>query len=347
MPKVSIIMPLYNKEIYVRNAIESVLCQTFSDFELIIVDDGSTDNSFNIVQDYTKKDNRIVLIKKENGGVSEARNVGLSHAKGEWIQFLDADDQIDLNYLTKAQKYIDENEVDILFSDFWIVDEEKNRIRNISSNVEGSVNQTQLCNMYVTLQEQNGFFGYISNKLFRRSILLKSGARFSKAIKLAEDLDFYAQLYPYIKRALFKSICSFYYVQSNENYIYNNHINYLSQLQVQMDIRKWFQDSGTYKEHKIYLDKKVADYIFFSLFYAFEEKKDCSEEYKILQENSEVMSCIDLSRQAGFQKRILALMLQHNRSGINFLLSGRRKIREIYRSIKGYDTNIFVQSWRK
>lgn len=89
MPKVSIIMPLYNKEIYVRNAIESVLCQTFSDFELIVVDDGSTDNSFNIVQDYTKKDNRIVLIKKENGGVSEARNVGLSHAKGEWIQFLD------------------------------------------------------------------------------------------------------------------------------------------------------------------------------------------------------------------------------------------------------------------
>ena len=84
--------------------------------------------------------------------------------------------------------------------------------------------------MYVTLQEQNGFFGYISNKLFRRSILLKSGARFSKAIKLAEDLDFYAQLYPYIKRALFKFICSFYYVQSNENYIYNNHINYLSQL---------------------------------------------------------------------------------------------------------------------
>ena len=60
MPKVSIIMPFYNKEIYVRNAIESVLCQTFSDFELIVVDDGSTDNSFNIVQDYTKKDNRIV-----------------------------------------------------------------------------------------------------------------------------------------------------------------------------------------------------------------------------------------------------------------------------------------------
>ena len=92
LPAVSVIIPLYNKEIIVEKALRSVLQQTFKGFELIIVDDGSTDNSLNIVKSI--KDERITLIKQENGGPSKARNTGIKAAKSHWIVFLDADDEL-------------------------------------------------------------------------------------------------------------------------------------------------------------------------------------------------------------------------------------------------------------
>lgn len=89
---ISIIIPLYNAEQYIAETLESVLSQTYSDWECIVVDDGSTDNSANIVTEYTKRDSRFSYFKQENGGPSKARNYGLSLSKGEYIQFLDADD---------------------------------------------------------------------------------------------------------------------------------------------------------------------------------------------------------------------------------------------------------------
>lgn len=91
-PLVSIIVPVYNSALYIKDCIESVLIQTFKDFELIIVDDGSEDDSPVICQQYANKDNRIRIIRKSNGGVSTARNVGIDSSDGEWIMFLDADD---------------------------------------------------------------------------------------------------------------------------------------------------------------------------------------------------------------------------------------------------------------
>lgn len=91
-PYISVIIPLYNKEAIVKRSIESVLNQSFQDFELIIVDDGSTDNSVSIVK--TIYDDRVTLIQQANGGPSAARNTGAKHAKGEWIIFLDADDEM-------------------------------------------------------------------------------------------------------------------------------------------------------------------------------------------------------------------------------------------------------------
>lgn len=89
---ISVIVPIYNCEPYLRDAIESVLSQTYKDFELLLIDDGSTDNGASICQEYALKDKRVIFIHQENGGVSKARNTGLDHAKGEWIIFLDADD---------------------------------------------------------------------------------------------------------------------------------------------------------------------------------------------------------------------------------------------------------------
>ncbi|MEG1313359.1 MAG: glycosyltransferase, partial [Bacilli bacterium] len=93
-PKLSIIVPVYNVDKYINKCIESILAQTFTDFELLLVNDGSLDSSGSICDEYEKKDSRIKVFHKENGGVSSARNLGLENARGEWIAFVDGDDWI-------------------------------------------------------------------------------------------------------------------------------------------------------------------------------------------------------------------------------------------------------------
>ena len=106
MPLISIIVPVYNVEKYVARCIESVLRQTFIDWELLLIDDGSLDSSANICQEYMQKDHRIKLIRKPNGGVSSARNLGLEQMSGEWVMFMDADDWIDDNALEICTRYV-------------------------------------------------------------------------------------------------------------------------------------------------------------------------------------------------------------------------------------------------
>ena len=98
-PAVSVIVPVYNTEKYLEECIQSVLNQSFTDFELLLIDDGSTDQSGLICDKYAKKDNRIRVFHKINGGVSSARNLGLDNAKGEWITFVDSDDCLKPDYL--------------------------------------------------------------------------------------------------------------------------------------------------------------------------------------------------------------------------------------------------------
>lgn len=96
-PLISVIVPVYNVEKYLPRCIDSIIDQTFKNFELLLIDDGSKDKSGEICDEYAKRDNRIKVFHKENGGVSSARNVGLDSAKGEWIIFCDSDDEFYCN----------------------------------------------------------------------------------------------------------------------------------------------------------------------------------------------------------------------------------------------------------
>ena len=102
-PIISIIVPVYNTEKYLDQCIQSVLAQTYTNWELLLIDDGSTDSSGAICDKYAAEDNRIRVFHKENGGVSSARNLGLDNAQGEWISFVDADD-CEVNFARSAKK---------------------------------------------------------------------------------------------------------------------------------------------------------------------------------------------------------------------------------------------------
>ena len=111
MPEISVIVPVYQAEQYLERCIKSVLVQTYFDFELILINDGSPDNSLQICNEWAEKDNRIHVIHKENGGASSARNAGLKVAKGNWITFLDSDDWLDKSTLKMLYDIVNEYKV--------------------------------------------------------------------------------------------------------------------------------------------------------------------------------------------------------------------------------------------
>ena len=132
---ISVIVPVYNTEKYLDECIQSILNQSFTDFELLLIDDGSTDRSGAICDQYAAKDERVRVFHTENGGVSSARNVGLDEAKGEWIAFVDSDDWVKSLFLENFIRYVDDVDIIISYSEI----ETKNGIHKIEISSEGIV----------------------------------------------------------------------------------------------------------------------------------------------------------------------------------------------------------------
>ena len=124
MPKVSIVVPIYNVEKYLEQCIDSIINQTLKEIEIILVDDGSPDNCPQICDDYVKKDSRIKVVHKTNGGLSSARNAGIEIATGDYIGFVDSDDYIELDMYEKMYNIAIENNVDFVMSDYYSVSNE-------------------------------------------------------------------------------------------------------------------------------------------------------------------------------------------------------------------------------
>lgn len=119
--KISIIVPVYNVEVYIEKCIDSLINQTYKNIEIILVDDGSTDKSYDICKKYSETDNRIKLIHKNNGGLSDARNVGIDNATGKYITFVDSDDWLSYDYCDIMIKEINETKADIVMSNLVYV----------------------------------------------------------------------------------------------------------------------------------------------------------------------------------------------------------------------------------
>ena len=340
MPNVSIIMPVYNKEKYLDESISSVLNQKYQDFELIVVNDGSTDCSLEIIEKYIALDERIKVYSIPNGGVSNARNVGLGKASGNWIQFLDGDDLLDEDYLLCAVPVAEEKDVNILFSDFKMINTKHECVKDVLCSYHGCSDGIVLGNLFIEYQYKNGFFGFISNKLIRKELIVKSKAQFKKDLKLAEDLDFFVQVYPYVSKAYFMQVNSFYYLQTESNYM-NHVIDYYSQLLIQQCIKNWFVEIGLYAAYQSTLDKRIADYVFYVLFCS----KNClhvlKENYDKVLENEPAIQCIHLVDIVGFEKLVLAAVKKRSYWLVFMLLFVRIHISKLVRSVRK-NASIFV-----
>lgn len=168
---ISVIVPVYNVEPYIEKCIESVLNQSFENLELILVNDGSPDRSGKICEDYAKKDSRIKVVHKENGGLSDARNRGLQIAKGEYIFFLDSDDYIAPKALEVLYKRIREDDADISISNFLYINQNDDEIRqrNIDMPVKDELlSRDEMLEKLTT--EKYWYFVVAWGKLYRRNL---------------------------------------------------------------------------------------------------------------------------------------------------------------------------------
>lgn len=188
IPKVSVIVPVYKVEQYLPRCIDSILAQTFTDFELLLIDDGSPDNSGKICDEYADKDSRIRVFHKENGGVSSARNVGLDNAQGEWIAFVDADDKLLPLYLAEFLDYADCDLIVGGHIEFGEYNNEHKIVESIKINLNtGAVDILDFDKKY---NKHNMVFYYPWGKLFKASIIQRNKIRFNTKMKLAEDYCF-------------------------------------------------------------------------------------------------------------------------------------------------------------
>ena len=190
---VSIIVPIYNVEKYLDRCIQSVLNQSYENLEIILVDDGSPDRSSEICDEYRKSDQRIIVVHKENGGLSDARNAGLILAKGKYIIFLDSDDYIEHTMVEDAVTVLEKNDSDIVIWGYYadFVDEDENLIssKTINPSISGNYLKSDFYEVTIT-NEIIGILGYAWNKMYKKSLLLNNDFKFTKGLSLIEDIEF-------------------------------------------------------------------------------------------------------------------------------------------------------------
>lgn len=195
-PMISVIMPIYNMEKCMRRAIDSVLAQTFADFELLLIDDGSKDSSGAICDYYAEKDSRIRVFHKPNGGISSARNCGLDNANGKWVTFCDSDDFVYSEWL--ANYDVENNrEYDLIHQGA----KSDKPTFGIGANenfcgIDFAGNPREFLNLLT----ENGMVGYTWMKAYRLSIIRNNGLTFDTEIRLKEDDVFLAEYLPHCRR---------------------------------------------------------------------------------------------------------------------------------------------------
>lgn len=182
-------MPAYNSEVYIRESIDSVLAQSFSDFELIVVDDGSTDATAAIVESYT--DSRIRLIRQPNQGVSVARNTGLEAARGSFISFLDSDDLYYPDFLKTLYYLMQSNETEMTFSNYSESDQAEDMHKTDVSKIRNFIKEKLLGTRILTSDSQiDGLPVHINSVMIAKTLIERYRLQFLPNVRMYEDGNF-------------------------------------------------------------------------------------------------------------------------------------------------------------
>lgn len=239
MPKVSIIVPVYNVEKYIEKCLNSLLDQTIEDIEIIIVNDGSTDNSKKIIEKYLNN-KKIVYLEKENGGLSSARNYGIPYAKGEYIGFVDSDDYVEKTMFEKMYSKAIQEKSDMVECDFlW---EYPNKVRVDTGKIYENQKRAIVDGRVVAW-----------NKIIKREVLGSTKIKFPEGLRY-EDVEFFYKLIPYLNKISFVKEPLVHYVQ-RYNSIANTQNERTAEIFTVLDnVISFYKEKGFYEEYKSELE---------------------------------------------------------------------------------------------
>ncbi len=204
-PMITVILPVYNVADYLKECLNSLLKQTYKDFELIVVNDGSTDNSLDIVNQYTDKFEKIIVITQKNKGLSEARNAGYSHIKGKYTYFLDSDDFILPNTFENLVDLAEKNQLDLIKFDAYSFAEKDVNIQMTNYDSSGYLQENTVYSRDEYLNKvENNFMPAVWMYFIKSAIILEQKLYFIKDI-LHEDEVFTVQLLKHCRRIMYDS----------------------------------------------------------------------------------------------------------------------------------------------
>ena len=211
-PMVSIVVPIYNAEQYLRRCVDSILNQEYTDFELLLVNDGSTDASGDICEEYGDQDPRVIVIQKENTGVSDSRNRALDRARGKYLQFLDSDDWITPDATRLFVRAAEEYGCDMVISDFYrVVGERLSTKGDIEE--EGVLTREEFA-AHMMENPADFYYGVLWNKLYRRDIVEEHKLRMDTDISWCEDFMFNLEYIRHARRFYALHTPIYYYVKT-------------------------------------------------------------------------------------------------------------------------------------
>ena len=252
MVKVSIIVPVYNVELYLEKCLYSLVNQTLKDIEIIVVNDGSTDNSQKIIEKFQAEYTNVKGFVKKNGGLSDARNYALPYAKGEYIGYVDSDDYVELDMFEKLYKKAIEDNSDIV---------ECNLFHDYLNYQDKEIGKKLYDKKEMLMVGRS----VVWNKIYKREWLLNSGVQFSKGL-IYEDVEFYSKLILHLRKISYIDDVLIHYVQRGSSVNYEASLKTMNILKILNNIITYYKEKGAYDEYKEALEFLTARIILCSSF---------------------------------------------------------------------------------
>lgn len=319
MKLVSIIVPVFNAEKSLKKCIESLLCQLYQQIEILLIDDGSTDSSGRICDDFAAKDNRIQVIHKVNGGVSSARNIGLDVAKGEYIQFVDSDDWLEPDFTQCLVDAMEKNGVELVISGCTLVESEGTSYKRLESEVFQNADEWSKVfgNLYKTYSLNSPW-----NKLF---LAKRVKHKFPEGISLGEDIIFVLDYLRQISRIALTDAVGYCYdmrVESSLTRQYNDKdlkvAKMLYQKAKEYSIKTFGEFCGENEVKYIFL-QDLRKYLFQIYMRDDWSETEKMKNIKSLSGNEVLKECLTGAAECSMNQKILFWLLGHGYIRLMFL----------------------------
>ncbi len=283
-PLVSIILPVYNAQNHLARCVESICAQTYRNIEIIILNDGSKDQSLPVCEEFRQKDPRILLVDKANSGVSDTRNLGLKLASGKYVEFVDSDDYLDPDFTERLVAAAEENEADFVIAPYkMVIPAGASKPEQVLDKIQDELGVMSVARppevreygflpagvydkdtfaLRLMDKPASYFYSVLWNKLYRRDILTGNDIQFVSEMRWAEDLVFNLRYTQYAERFVAIDKPGYYYVQNPQS-ICHTQINAATIVQNKLQVFRYYKDLytrlGIYEEVRPQLYKFLVD----------------------------------------------------------------------------------------